>query len=711
MPGRELQIGKTTNEFPGGTFNWLIREVKWLRANMLPRKRGGGGSGGGFQIVRGSTVVAVNPSDLAFQIEGVTAYEEHAATPSDPLWVAATGGGVTLSEGDFVWAIYRKGVLTFNPGGGDVVVDWLMLDFGASATPPPLRAFELTANKTLSSAIATAKFLDLDGNLVGSNVTLNDPEHRFSGRIADNLCAGSEGFRGYAILRTDLAAEDPDQYDIVVMDQLYEFIKAEIVKISNYPSAGVTVVARYSQAINAVGYDQHAPAGVDSAIGYLVDAEIFNVDDYLEDPEPGPSAESDPQPVLMQLVDPDASPPTYRVYEVKPAGQEDRKVASSVLDTVPATLIEKLDNVATYDDETDRLVEFEEFDDAGTRKVRGFLDVTDLGGGGFTAVAGCGVDITGTTTKTFTFDYDIINQYAGLAINFNAAPCPLIENAMKLSVGVVRSEFGVSRAGGYDGNGNPVQEFRPQVIDPGFGIVREYTLDQLTGEFNNDVDMPGPANPTNWKRHNIPDGSRCLVVRDWYLSDWIVGDDYLAFARLGIVVDDIDASTWDADTNEIINEAGSVQVYREGEEFGFGNNIFNAFVTVDVSNPGGRIYADEPVILFDQQNGNPLAIPLGGDLLTVLIDGTIPAATWSGTVLTPGIRDCNVLMFDGEGAVAGNTSYSVDPIVGRPMEISIENHDFDDFAVDSGDKYIGMATRNRWGHYVLHTVTCKKVPD
>lgn len=190
---------------------------------------------------------------------------------------------------------------------------------GSSDSQPPLRAFELTANKNLASATATAKWLDIDGNLIGDDVTLHDPEHRFSGRIEDDLYSGSNGFRGYALLRTDLASEEPDQWDIVEMDSLYEFIKAEIVKVSNYPSVGVTTVARYQEEINQHGYDRHPPASANSEVGYELDTEIFDEDDYLTDPDDSEPGESTAKPVLMQLTDPDTEPPTYRVCEVKPA--------------------------------------------------------------------------------------------------------------------------------------------------------------------------------------------------------------------------------------------------------------------------------------------------------------------------------------------------------------------------------------------------------
>jgi len=152
----------------------------------------GGGIGDHFQLVRGVTTAAVSPSDPAFQITITDKIEQFASDPGSPLWVKAASGGVTLSEGDEVLAGYRENALTFDPGGGDVQVDWIQLLAGSASTPP-LRSFVLTANKTLASATATAKFIGMDGSLIGSEVTIYDPvgpavgtpSKHFSGRVAD----------------------------------------------------------------------------------------------------------------------------------------------------------------------------------------------------------------------------------------------------------------------------------------------------------------------------------------------------------------------------------------------------------------------------------------------------------------------------------------------------------------------------------------------
>lgn len=229
-----------------------------------------------------------------------------------------------LTDDQWIDAFYSPASSMLGTGTAGTAIDWETLESGTSSSGsalPPLRAFELTANKTLISTTATAKWLDLDGNMIGEDVTLYDPEHRFSGRIADDLYSGSPGFRGYAIERFDLAFEDLARYEIVEMDSLYEFIKGEIVKVSNYPDFPVasTTEARFIEEINQLGYDRHSPAlstgTIDVQVGYIQDTDIF-ANSVIPEPDYSAGAES-AKPVLMQLTNPDSSPPTYRVYEAR----------------------------------------------------------------------------------------------------------------------------------------------------------------------------------------------------------------------------------------------------------------------------------------------------------------------------------------------------------------------------------------------------------
>jgi hypothetical protein len=71
--------------------------------------------------------------------------------------------------------------------------------------------------------------------------------------------------------------------------------------------------------------------------------------------------------------DPDT--PTYQIHGVR---NEDRRIAVNDGDTVPLTLINKLLNISSYDDETDRLVEFEVVDDT-VDKIRAFVRIDDFG--------------------------------------------------------------------------------------------------------------------------------------------------------------------------------------------------------------------------------------------------------------------------------------------------------------------------------------------
>ncbi|MGD9632199.1 MAG: hypothetical protein AB7G28_20630 [Pirellulales bacterium] len=337
---------------------WRRDSQRWERLTA--------GTGQAFQVIRGVTTAAVAPTDVAFQIESVSAYEQNALVPSEPTWIAAPAGGVTLAEGDAVWAIYRFNQLAFDPGSGDVQVDWLMFEPGSSNTPP-LREFELTATKTLAQDSATVKWLDLDGNLVGSDTTIYDPDQRFSGRAASYV--GSErGFRGQASLRTDLAAEDPDRWEIITMERFAEWA------VVSYNSSGET----FHLVAGAFGGDEwnnRRPAADGSALAVSDPAAIVG-----RVPANGETS-------IVRLNDPDSSPPGYQLHGVR---NEDRRVATSTSDTVPLELQSKLVDGGTYDSETDLIVKVDEIEDGGIKKLQ--LSYTPGGGGG-SYTEGCGIDI------------------------------------------------------------------------------------------------------------------------------------------------------------------------------------------------------------------------------------------------------------------------------------------------------------------------------
>lgn len=364
MRFKKFRIGEKILNFPSQTWNDIVDEVEKLRNSLdhiedtrKPKEKSpvivrlvwsGGSLLEPGHAVKLSSSVFDPTTDVSAPFSGLTFHcgpfgaaeslEKYAITIG-PI----EGGGAGVGYGFIPEATWAK-VLISDTGhtfakiisGGTVLESsdtdglliiwkpsgtgekWCVIPLAGSNTStstPPLRAFELTANKALSSATATAKWLDLDGNLVGDAVTLHDPEHRFSGRIADNLYGGSLGFRGYALLRHDLAEEDPEQYDIIEMDALMEFIKGDVVKVSTYPTPGSTLVARYQEEINSAGYDRMPPAAANSEVGFHDDSEIYDTDSIAE-----PDNEADAEEVehvLLQLTDPDASPPEYRVYEVK----------------------------------------------------------------------------------------------------------------------------------------------------------------------------------------------------------------------------------------------------------------------------------------------------------------------------------------------------------------------------------------------------------
>ena len=74
----------------------------------------------------------MTPANAAFQVTVVADFGQFARSPASPVWIAAPPGGVTLGSGATVWAAYHKNFTTFDPGGGEVPVDWAMLTAGGS---------------------------------------------------------------------------------------------------------------------------------------------------------------------------------------------------------------------------------------------------------------------------------------------------------------------------------------------------------------------------------------------------------------------------------------------------------------------------------------------------------------------------------------------------------------------------------------------------
>lgn len=281
-----------------------LERINGLDPGTAPRPRrrrapGGGGIGDHFQIIRAATVGAVAPTDVAFQVTGIEAYEEFAATPDAPLWVKAPAGGVTLAEGTQVWAIWRENVLTFDPGGGDVQVDWLMFEPG-STDPPKPRLFELTAVKTLAQNTATVKWVSQLGVLYGTDVTIHDPAFRFSGRPATYYGGEETGFRGYAVPVSDVAGLGVDRWEIVVMESFAEWC------VVQYYGAGIWQLV--PSAFGGGEYDYRRPTGDLNPIGVIDPAGLL------------PTTLTAGMKAVARLAYPDTSPPVYALHGTKGGG-------------------------------------------------------------------------------------------------------------------------------------------------------------------------------------------------------------------------------------------------------------------------------------------------------------------------------------------------------------------------------------------------------
>jgi hypothetical protein len=264
------------------------------RPTPTRRRNRGGGGGSHYQIIRGTCAAAVLDTDQAFQLENLVALEQLASLPSDPVWIANIPA-VSHSEGDTVYALYRSGISVTHTGA-PATVDWEALG-GSTSSSPPLRAFELTATKNLASATATAKWLDLDGNMVGSNTTIYDPGFRFSGRTATFYDDEETGFRGYALLRTDLAAEDPDRWEIITMESFAEWATVE------YYGGGIWILS--TAGFGGGEWDYRRPAADGGQITVFDPAAIL------------PATLTTGMKAMARLAVPDTTPPTYAIQGVK----------------------------------------------------------------------------------------------------------------------------------------------------------------------------------------------------------------------------------------------------------------------------------------------------------------------------------------------------------------------------------------------------------
>jgi hypothetical protein len=294
-------------------------------------------------------------------------------------------GGTVLDSSD------TDGLPIFwKPGGTGV--KWCIVclqQTSITTNASPLKEFELTADKSNASATATAKWLDHAGDMVGDAVTLHDPDERFAGKTASYV--GSErGFRGLALLRADLAEEDPNEprWEIIAMERFAEWAIVE------WDSSN----EEWDLVSNAFGGDEwnnRRPAANGAALAVNDTAALIG-----RTPADGETA------VVRLTADTDT--PTYQIHGVR---NEDRRVAISSGDTVPLELLSKVVSGGVYDSGTDEIAKVDEIEDGGIKKLRiaytpngSAFDKGTVIATGFVSDYVDPTDTTFTITTTFTFD-------------------------------------------------------------------------------------------------------------------------------------------------------------------------------------------------------------------------------------------------------------------------------------------------------------------
>lgn len=205
--------------------------------------------------------------------------------------------GTTFTSGNDGQLIYWK------PAGVEGMY-WCVVKMHAEVDPtsaePPLRRFELTANKTRAGGTATAKFLDDAGNLVGAATTLYDPENYYYGKTA-GFTTGGNAFRGVALLRRDLAEVEADRWEIIDCERFYQIV---VLTYSSGESAGW----KFTEGVE-IDQNWHPPADVGGAI-------------TLEDPLSLVASPANGDKVVAVLSDPDTTPPTYTLIDAEQAAAD-----------------------------------------------------------------------------------------------------------------------------------------------------------------------------------------------------------------------------------------------------------------------------------------------------------------------------------------------------------------------------------------------------
>ena len=214
---------------------------------------------------------------------------------SDALHTHATQavGTVLASSNDGYRILWKE-----SGTGTKWAIVQLVKDAGSSSEPP-LRRFELTADKATTDATATGKFLDDAGSMVGSDETFYDPMGKFYGKTAA-FFGGGQGFRGIALLRRDEGGIEADRWEIVNMEGFADWV---VMEYAGSPDNEWQL----SSFGNTDPWNFLAPADPGDPL-------------TIADPLSTLGTPQDGDKIIAVLTNPDTSPPTYQEREVKKAG-------------------------------------------------------------------------------------------------------------------------------------------------------------------------------------------------------------------------------------------------------------------------------------------------------------------------------------------------------------------------------------------------------
>jgi len=201
--------------------------------------------------------------------------------------------GATFADNEWVDAVYSPGATGSS--------DWETLKGSAGSGAAPLRWFELTFDKATSDAYGVGKFLDDAGNLVGTEDELFfDTLGKFYGKAGGFYGVGTRGFRGIALLRTDLGTIEADRWEIVALEGWADWV---VLTYAGSPDNEWQLTSFG----NTDAWNYKRPAADGAAL-------------TVADPLSELGSPQDGDKIIAVLTNPDTSPPTYQVREVKRAG-------------------------------------------------------------------------------------------------------------------------------------------------------------------------------------------------------------------------------------------------------------------------------------------------------------------------------------------------------------------------------------------------------